>query len=105
MSNLTTRVSIPEEVLFRDLGDEAIILELATGRYYGLDETGSRMWLRLRQHGEVEGAYRALCREYDVSDGELRRDLLAFVDRLATHKLVELQGVEPESRAWRGEQS
>ena len=80
MSTLSTRVSVPEEVLFRDLGDEAVILELSTGQYYGLDEVGSQMWRRLQEHGEVGAAYRALCDEYQVAADDLRRDLLDFVD-------------------------
>ena len=90
MSSLSTRVSIPDEVLFKDLGDEAVILELSTGQYYGLDEVGSRMWRQLREHGEVGAAYRALRDEYRVAADELRRDLLEFVDRLASRKLLEL---------------
>ena len=90
MSTLSTRVSVPRKVLFRDLGDEAVILELETGRYYGLDEVGSRMWSQLCRHGEVEATLRALREEYQVPEDELRRDLLEFVDRLASHKLLTL---------------
>ena len=90
MSTLSTRVSIPEEVLFRELDDEAVILELASGRYYGLDEVGTRMWQLLRQHGCLRPVHQALLEEYQVAEDQLRRDLLEFVDDLAARKLLEL---------------
>ncbi len=90
MHTLSTRVTIPEEVLFRELQDEAVILELASGQYYGLDEVGTRMWQLLRHHGCLRPAYQALLEEYQVSQDQLRRDLLEFVEGLAARKLLEL---------------
>ncbi len=75
--------------MFRDLGGEAVILELETGRYYGLDEVGTRMWCQLQQHGSLQEAGRALLQEYQVSEDELLRDLHEFVDRLVARKLLE----------------
>ena len=76
--------------MFRDLGGEAVILELETGHYYGLDEVGTQMWNRLRQHGGVRAAYRDLKGDYEVLDDDLQRDLLRFVEDLASRKLLEL---------------
>ena len=68
MTDLTTRVTVPESVLFRDLDGEAVLLETATGRYYGLNEVGTRMWSLLQLHGEIEAVCRALLTEYDVPE-------------------------------------
>ncbi len=84
-----SRVAIPETVLFRELEGEAVILSTDSGKYFGLNEVGTRMWTLLRQHGEVEAACRALLAEYDVPEERLREDLAHFVDTLATRGLVE----------------
>jgi SpoVK/Ycf46/Vps4 family AAA+-type ATPase len=42
--NLSAKVSIPTQVMARTVGDETIILDLASGTYYGLDPVGARMW-------------------------------------------------------------
>ena len=91
MITLDTRVTIPEQVKYRDLDGEAVILELQTGQYFGLDEVGSTMWRRLEEHAHVGTALGALHAEYEVSKDELERDLLEFVGRLAECKLVELR--------------
>ncbi len=35
---------IPDEVIFRELDGEAVILNLDTGIYFGLDAVGTRIW-------------------------------------------------------------
>jgi len=87
-----TRVTVPESVLFRDLDGESVLLETGSGRYYGLDEVGTRMWNLLAHHGEVEAAYRDLLEEYEVPSHQLRQDLLDFVELLVSRRLIELPG-------------
>ncbi len=88
MATLKTRIGVPEDVLFTELSGEAVVLNVRTGKYYGLDEVGTRMWSLLAQHGQIQPAYRALLQEYDVADGQLQQDLLSLVDELASHGLL-----------------
>jgi len=83
-----TRVTVPPGVMFRDLDGEAVVLELESGRYFGLNETGTRMWLLLQEHGSVEAALRALLAEYDVAEERLREELLGFVETLSSQRLL-----------------
>jgi len=92
MIDLTARITIPESVLFRDLDGEAVLLETVTGRYYGLNEVGTRMWSLLQVHDEIEAVCRALVSEYDAPEELLREDLLCFVDTLAASGLVRTDG-------------
>jgi hypothetical protein len=97
MMDLATRVTVPESVLFRDLDGEAVLLETATGRYYGLNEVGTRMWSLLHLHGEIEATYRDLLAEYQVPAHELRRDLLDFVGLLTSRRLIEIEAIQKAS--------
>jgi len=92
MTDLTMRITVPESVLFRDLDGEAVLLETGTGRYYGLDEVGTRMWSLLQSHGEIEAVCRALLDEYDVPEDRLRADLELFLEALAERGLVRMDG-------------
>ena len=87
---ITARVTVPEQVLFRDLAGEAVLLELASGRYYGLNETGTRMWSLLVEHGRVEEVLHDLLQEYDAPPERLREELLLFVETLASRRLLDL---------------
>jgi hypothetical protein len=88
MISLSTIAAIPENVLFRDLNGEAVLLHLGTGKYFGLDAVGTRMWAQLQAHPRLAEACLALQAEYDTSPARLQEDFLAFVDRLEAQQLV-----------------
>ena len=90
MTTLTSIIHIPEDVLFREVGGEAVILNLATGKYYGLDEVGTRMWALLAEHGSVGAVAPILLQEYEVDEERLKADLLELVDKLAAQELVKI---------------
>jgi hypothetical protein len=95
MIDLATRITVPESVLFRDLDGEAVLLETSTGRYYGLNEVGTRMWSLLQLHGEIEAACRALLAEYDVPEARLREDLAQLLEALSARGLVKILPCPP----------
>jgi hypothetical protein len=90
MNNPALRITVPEAVLFRDLDGEAVLLETVTGRYYGLNEVGTRMWSLLQLNGETEAVCRVLGAEYDVSEARLREDLAELIAALAARGLVKV---------------
>ena len=90
MISLRSKISIPSGVLYHELNGESVILSLESGKYYGLDETGTRMWALLSKHGCLEPAYQALLIEYDVNADQLQSDLLELVDKLAAHGLLQI---------------
>lgn len=90
---------IVDDVLFRILGDEAVILNLSTGVYFGLDDVGTRIWQLLSEHGSTEKILQSLRGEYEVEDAQLRRDVDDLIRRLADHGLVQVDAEEtPLSR-------
>jgi hypothetical protein len=82
------RVAIPETVLFRDLDGEAVLLATESGKYFGLNEVGTRMWSLLHRYGDVEAVCHALFAEYDVPEARLREDVARFVGTLANRGLI-----------------
>jgi len=90
MTTLATRVTVPERVLFRDLAGEAVLLDLESGRYFGLNATGTRMWSLLVQHHQVEAALLSLLEEFDAPRERLQAEFLDFVGILASRRLLEL---------------
>jgi hypothetical protein len=97
----TVRVAPAPKVLFRELGGEAVILDLKTERYLGLDETGTRMWRLLTELDSIQAAYAALLDEYEVEPDRLREDLVRFVEELSSHGLIEIMraGNPPDPRS------
>ena len=72
------RVTISPDVMFRTVGDEAVLMNLKTELYLGLDPVGTRMWELLTKSASIEEAFDALLSEYDVEAGRLRRALASY---------------------------
>jgi Coenzyme PQQ synthesis protein D (PqqD) len=71
-----------------ELGGEAVILNLNTGIYYGLDAVGTQVW-RLLQHPRSLAELRdVITEEFDVSPDRCEADLHAFVGSLNSHGLL-----------------
>ena len=90
MLDLQSKITVPPDVLFRDLNGEAVILNLADGKYYGLDEVGTRMWELLSESGRLDQTYQTLLQEYDVSPEQLQKDLLHLVEELVSRGLLDV---------------
>jgi hypothetical protein len=86
------RAAVPADVLFQELQGESVLLNVRSGRYFGLDEVGTRMWAALTTAASVQAAYDALLAEYDTDGNRLERDLRALVERLVEHGLLEFNG-------------
>jgi len=81
-------IRIPDDVVFRVLGDEAVILNLSTGIYFGLDTVGTRMWQLISEHGSTEKAREALLAEYEVEENQLGQDLALLIQQLIDKGLL-----------------
>jgi len=85
-----TRALAAPDVLVKELRGEAVLLDLKTERYFGLDPIGTRAWTLLSSQPTIDEAYRAMLDEYDVEPEQLRLDLEDFVVRLRKHGLIEV---------------
>jgi hypothetical protein len=75
--------------MVRQVGDEAVLLQLKTEQYLGLDPVSTRIWQALTAGGTVQAAYDSLLAEFDVDAERLRADLDEFVQELLRFGLVE----------------
>ena len=86
--SLDATVQIPDDVVFRELDGEAVILNLDTGMYFGLDAVGTRIWQLLDTHKSLRRTLQALEEEFDAPPDQLTADLTAFDDQLKAKGLV-----------------
>ncbi len=84
------RVSVPADVLFRELDGESVLLNLDSENYFGLDQVGTRMWAVLTTSDSVQAACETLLAEYDVAPDALYGDMAKLVEELVAHGLLEL---------------
>jgi len=88
--SFTDRVAVPQHVLVRFLDNESVFLNLETERYFGLDETGTRMWQLVTAAPTIDTAYQQLRDEYDVEPELLRENLDELLSRLVDNGLLRI---------------
>ena len=88
------RVATAPDVLVRVIGDEAVLLNLRSELYLGLDPVGTRMWTVLHEAPSIEAGFEVLRDEYDVEPDALRDDIEGFVRDLLGQSLIVLEAAE-----------
>jgi hypothetical protein len=89
--------SLPD-VLSRTLDGEAVLLDLRTGTYFGLNEVGTTAWELLRAGTTVGKMVEAVVARFEVERGTAESDLHELLDALLERGLVRRPG-ESEERA------
>ncbi len=87
---LDSRVKVNDDVLFQELQGEAVLLNLKSGVYFGLDPVGTRIWQLFAEHELLAEIARTIIAEYDVAEDRCATDLLTLVGDLEKQGLVTL---------------
>jgi hypothetical protein len=88
MTNIDSFFDPSPSAVFRELDGEAVILDLESGRYFGLDAVGTRIWQLIAEQGSLRAVHAALLTEFDVSSSALESDLFAFAGELVSRGLI-----------------
>ena len=87
-----TTVVVKERLVSADLGEEVILLHLENGLYYGLGNTGARIWQMLQQPVKVGEIERVLLEEYDIDPDTCHAGVVDLLNKLVEENLVEVSG-------------
>ena len=86
--SLDERAFATPRVLCKDLGDEAVLLDLETETYFGLNSIGCRFWKLVTTAPTIRDAIAVMLEEYDVAPDELERDMVALIEDLVGRGLL-----------------
>ena len=86
--NLSDKITIPVQVVARQVGEETVILDLASGTYFGLDATGARIWQLMGEGKTLAEICEAMLAEYEVSREAIECDVLALAEDLCAKQLI-----------------
>lgn len=82
------RFRVPEEVVSEVIDGEAVVLHLATGKYYAMNRTASRIWQLLRDGVALEGISWTISREFSIDLARARADIEALSAELQARGLL-----------------
>ena len=85
---LDAKLSIPPQVMSRMVGDETVLLDLASGVYFGVDGVAKRIWESIADGHNLGQAAEVIVSEYDVDEAQAQADVLEFVAELVDRGLL-----------------
>ncbi|MCC7111191.1 MAG: PqqD family peptide modification chaperone [Deltaproteobacteria bacterium] len=88
---MDSKVRVPPDVLMQEVDGEAVLLDLRTETYFGLDEVGTLLFRTLKDQGTLSAAVDAGLAAFEVERDELTGDLLALVEDLLAQGLLEVE--------------
>jgi len=85
---MTDRLTVPDEVVYRDLGGDTVILQLETGIYFSVDEVGTEIWKDVQAGATLQTSFDRLLAVYSVEADVLRADIIKFAGQLVAKGLA-----------------
>ena len=85
---LNSVVSKSTELLASELDGELVMMDVETGKYFGLNGVGSVIWNLIDKPHSVSEICSQLEKEYDVEASTCEQEVLAFLNSMDTEKML-----------------
>jgi hypothetical protein len=81
-----------ESVVCAELDGEAVLLNVESGLYFGMDAVGTQIWGLLTQGATEEEITARILEEYEATPEQVRADLIEFLGLLQEKGLITVAG-------------
>jgi len=78
-----------DEVVWQDVDDDLVVLDLRSSTYFKLNGTGALLWDLLREPTSQQDLVEALMSKYGIDEDRATSDVDAFIDSLTQKKLLD----------------
>jgi len=89
--SLESTVQPAPDVVFRELDGDAVLLNLESGIYFGLNSVGTRIWQLCLDEPSIQDVWKTLQLEFEVPPDGLESDLIPFLQELHAKGLITIR--------------
>ncbi len=86
---LPESLEVSSDVSWRDVNDETIILNLKSGEYFTLNDTGKFLWKGICENKQPRELVLLLAQDYNLKPEEVEPDVLDFITGLMQKDVFE----------------
>ena len=79
-----------KEHLFSDLTEEAVLLSLKNGKYYGVNHVGAAIWSIIQQPVTLSEIESSLMEQYEVDEETCRTEVETFLENMIREELIDV---------------
>jgi len=89
--DLNKKVIFADSVFAQKVDGEMVLLDMNSENYFGLDAVGTDIWQAMQENDTLQEVLGVLLEAYDVEEEVLKKDLVAFIEKLQENGLVEVK--------------
>ena len=89
--NLNKKITFADTVFAQEVDGEMVLLDMNSENYFGLDEVGTSIWQAMQEKENLKEVFEVLLEQYEVEEDVLKKDLVAFVEKLKESGLVKVE--------------
>jgi len=78
----STIISLKKQLNVTDLAGEKVMIDFESGKYFMIKGTGNDIWDMIQTEISVGDIIANLLKEYDVSEEECEKSVLAFLEHM-----------------------
>lgn len=86
--NKNTILSRKSGIMTADMNGATVMMDIETGKYYNLGESGGRIWELLESPMSLDALLDALTKEYSVTIEQCEKDTVPFLASLVERGLL-----------------
>lgn len=88
---LPKKIKISENVLFQEIDNEYVLLNMRTELYFGLNDIGAKVWQIISQEGTTDTLIEKIMADYEVSADTLKADISELLNELSNEQLISIE--------------
>jgi len=77
-----------EDVTWRDIDGEMVVLNIKTGEYFSFNQVGREIWLAASEGKSFGGVIAQVVSCYDIDEAKARADVEKFLSGLMEHGIL-----------------
>lgn len=81
-------LSLSKEYVWKEVGDQVVVLHVDSGHYYSLNHSGSQIWKGLMDGLSPEQIAENLCSIFDVDKSTAKKDTEEMIHYLLAKKAI-----------------
>lgn len=82
------KYQLAEHIALTEVDDEAVLINLNSGGYFGLNHVGAMLMSQLQQQQTVEIASASIANKYDIQHTTVINDIELLIQQLLDQKLI-----------------
>jgi len=79
-----------EEIIWRVVDDEALLLDTDSGYYFSMNDTATEIWCLLNEGKSIDDVATTISERYEIDSESVRRDVQELIANLNKEQIASL---------------